>query len=36
MKLIHSAIVAKEMIGIIQNDSAQTIFESNEIPEIIN
>ena len=31
MKPIHSAIVAKGMIAIIQNDSSQTIFESNEI-----
>ena len=36
MKPIHSATVAKGMIAIIQNDSAQTIFESNEISEIIN
>jgi hypothetical protein len=36
MKPIHSAIVAKGMIAIIQNDSSQTIFESNEISEIIN
>jgi uncharacterized protein YbjT (DUF2867 family) len=35
MKPIHSAIVAKGMIAIIQNDSSQTIFESNEISEII-
>ena len=36
MKPIHSAIVAKGMIAIIQNDSSQTIFESNEISEIFN
>jgi uncharacterized protein YbjT (DUF2867 family) len=36
MKPIHSAIVAKGMIAIIQNDSSQTIYESNEISEIIN
>jgi uncharacterized protein YbjT (DUF2867 family) len=36
MKPIHSAIVAKGMIAIIQNDSSQTIFESNEISEIIS
>ena len=36
MKPIHSATVAKAMIAIIQNDSSQTIFESNEISEIIN
>jgi len=36
MKPIHSAIVAKGMIAIIHNDSSQTIFESNEISEIIN
>ena len=36
MKPIHSAIVAKGMIAIIQNDSSQTILESNEISEIIN
>ena len=36
MKPIHSAIVAKGMIAIIQNDSSQIIFESNEISEIIN
>ena len=36
MKPIHSATVAKGMIAIIQNDSSQTIFESNEISEIIN
>jgi len=36
MKPIHSVIVAKGMIAIIQNDSSQTIFESNEISEIIN
>ena len=31
MKPIHSAIVAKAMIAITQNDSSKTIFESNEI-----
>ena len=36
MKPIHSATVAKVMIAITQNDSSQTIFESNEISEIIN
>jgi hypothetical protein len=36
MKPIHSATVAKGMIAITQNDSSQTIFESNEISEIIN
>ena len=36
MKPIHSATVAKAMIAIIQNDSSKTIFESNEISEIIN
>ena len=36
MKPIHSAIVAKGMIAIIQNDSSQTIFDSNEISEIFN
>jgi uncharacterized protein YbjT (DUF2867 family) len=36
MKPIHSAIVAKGMIAIIQNDSSQTIYESNEISEITN
>ena len=36
MKPIHSATVAKAMIAITQNDSSQTIFESNEISEIIS
>ena len=36
MKPIHSETVAKAMIAITQNDSSQTIFESNEISEIIN
>ena len=36
MKPIHSETVAKAMIAITQNDSSQTIFESNEILEIIN
>ncbi len=36
MKPIHSVTVAKAMIVITQNDSSQTIFESNEISEIIN
>ncbi|MDA7546945.1 NAD(P)H-binding protein [Candidatus Pelagibacter sp.] len=36
MKPIHSATVAKAMIAITQNYSSQTIFESNEISEIIN
>ena len=34
MKPIHSEIVARAMIAVIQNDTQQTIFESNEIPEI--
>jgi hypothetical protein len=34
MKPIHSEIVAKAMIAVIQNDIQQTIFESNEIVEI--
>ena len=36
MKPIHSATVAKAMIAITQNNSSKTIFESNEISEIIN
>ena len=36
MKPIHSVTVAKAMIAITQNDSSKTIFESNEISEIIN
>ena len=36
MKPIHSVTVAKAMIAISQNDSSKTIFESNEISEIIN
>ena len=36
MKPIHSATVAKAMIAITQNDTSKTIFESNEISEIIN
>ena len=36
MKPIHSATVAKAMITITQNYSSKTIFESNEISEIIN
>ena len=36
MKPIHSETVAKAMIAITQNYSSQTIFESNEISEIIN
>ena len=36
MKPIHSATVAKAMIAITQNGSSKTIFESNEISEIIN
>ena len=36
MKPIHSATVAKAMIAITKNDSSKTIFESNEISEIIN
>jgi uncharacterized protein YbjT (DUF2867 family) len=34
MKPIHSKIVARAMIAVIQNDIQQTIFESNEISEI--
>ena len=34
MKPIHSEIVAKAMIAVVQNDIQQTIFESNEIVEI--
>ena len=34
MKPIHSATVAKVMIAITQNDSSQTIFESNEIANL--
>ena len=34
MKPIHSAAVAKVMIAITQNDSSQTIFESNEIANL--
>jgi len=34
MKPIHSVIVAKAMIAVVQNDIQQTIFESNEIVEI--
>ena len=34
MKPIHSEIVAKAMIAVIQKDIQQTIFESNEISEI--
>ena len=36
IKPIHSETVAKAMIAVIQNDIQQTIFESNEISEIIN
>ncbi|MDA7714629.1 NAD(P)H-binding protein [Candidatus Pelagibacter sp.] len=36
MKPIHSEIVARAMIAVIQNDIQQTIFESNEISEISN
>ena len=36
MKPIHSATVAKAMIAITQNDSSQTIFESNEIADLSN
>jgi len=36
MKPIHSATVAKAMIAITQNKVSKTIFESNEISEIIN
>ena len=34
MKPIHSATVAKVMIAITQNESSQTIFESNEIANL--
>ena len=34
MKPIHSEIVARAMIAVIQNNIQQTIFESNEIVEI--
>ena len=34
MKPIHSVIVAKAMIAVVQNDIQQSIFESNEIVEI--
>jgi len=34
MKPIHSEIVAKAMIAVIQKDIQQTIFESNEISDI--
>jgi uncharacterized protein YbjT (DUF2867 family) len=34
IKPIHSEVVAKAMIVVIQNDIQQTIFESNEIVEI--
>ena len=34
MRPIHSEIVARAMIAVIQNDIQQTIFESNEISEI--
>ena len=33
MKPIHSEIVAKAMIAVIQNDIQQNILESNEIVE---
>jgi len=36
MKPIHSVIVAKAMIAVVQNDIQQSIFESNEIVEINN
>ena len=36
MKPIHSKTVAKAMIIVVNNDFQQTIFESNEIVEIIN
>ena len=34
MKPIHSEIVAKAMIVVIQNDIQQNILESNEIVEL--
>ena len=36
MKPIHSVTVAKAMIAISQNDSSQTIFESDEIVNLSN
>ena len=36
MRPIHSEIVAKAMIAIVQNENQQMIFESNEISEIIS
>jgi len=36
MKPIHSAIVAKAMIAVTQNNNSKIIFESDEISEIIN
>jgi len=36
MRPIHSEIVAKAMITIVQNENQQMIFESNEISEIIS
>ena len=36
MKPIHSVTVAKAMIAITQNDSSQTIFESDEIVNLSN
>ena len=35
MKPIHSATVAKAMIALLQNESSQKIFESNEIAELV-
>ena len=35
MKPIHSETVAKAMIAVTQNDIQQTIFESNEIAEVV-
>ena len=36
MRPIHSEIVAKAMIAIVQNENQQMIFESNEISEIMS
>ena len=36
MKPIHSEKVAKAMINISKGDFQQTIFESNEIVEVVN
>jgi len=36
MKPIHSETIAKAMITIVQSDTQQITFESNEISEIIS